>query len=130
MASDCPRDPNPRSTHDVFDEVNRIKTIYQAKKKSDEQMVCQQALGMLIERNTECMFNLMDADSISSQSGSAAAEEEDVLREQEFKDIRRIKDLLEFDPSQVGCRQNLLTIEGAEVMDVAATSPGTKGSRR
>lgn len=100
-ATDCPRDPNPRSTHDVFDEVSRIKTIYQAKKKGDDQLVCQQALDMLIDRNTDCMFNQMDADSESSQSGSVAGEEEEVLREKEFHDIRKIKAQLEFDPSQV-----------------------------
>lgn len=130
MASDCPRDPNPRSTHDVFDEVNRIKTIYQAKKKSDEQVVCQQALEMLIERNTQCMFNQMDADSISSQSGSVDREEENGLKEKEFSDIRRIKELLQFDPAQVGARQNFLTIQAAEVLDVSTSSPVQKASRR
>lgn len=130
MASDCPRDPNPRSTHDVFDEVNRIRTIYQAKKKSDEQIVCQQALEMLIERNTQCMFNQMDADSLSSQSGSVDREEESVPKEKEFRDIRRIKELLQFDPAQVDCRQNYLTIQDTEVPDVSTPSPALKASRR
>ena len=95
FAIDCPRDPNLRSQHDVFEEVTRVSSMNQTKKKEDEQVLRQQALEILIDRNTESLFNLIDAESISDDdSESVILEGSEEKQSDDFAEIRKIKEKL------------------------------------
>jgi hypothetical protein len=103
-ATDCPRDPNIRSTFDLGDEIHRVTDIIASKKKED-QFSSTVALELMTQRSELYQFNNPEADSSGSESDSGESEEDSSARAKAFfQDIARIKRSVIFDKEGVRIR--------------------------